>query len=175
MEIQPVHCRGDQFLVFIGRTGTLGIWCWELTHLKRPRCWERLRAGGEGDYRGWDGWTASLTQWTWVWVDSGSWWWAGKPGMLWFMGLQRVGHDWATELKWTELRTQNCRNYGPQLCLRVLICPSLYSWKVCLWDLNGALYDPKACRASIQHSCSALLIFPQLIFGFMKIIHRIQS
>ena len=71
------------------------------THLKRPWCWERLRAGGEGDDRGWDGWMASPTQWTWVWVDSGSWWWTGRPGMLRFMGLQRVGHDWATELNWT--------------------------------------------------------------------------
>ena len=53
------------------------------------------------DDRGWDGWMASLTQWTWVWVNSGSWWWTGRPGMLWFMGLQRVGHDWTTELNWT--------------------------------------------------------------------------
>ena len=66
--------------------------------LKRPWCWERLRAGGEGDGRGWDGWMASLTQWTWVWVDSGSWWWTGRSGVLRFMGSQRVGHDWATEL-----------------------------------------------------------------------------
>ena len=51
----------------------------------------------------WDGWMASLTQWTWVWVNSGSWWWTGRPGVLRFMGLQRVGHDWATELNWTEL------------------------------------------------------------------------
>ena len=52
--------------------------------------------------QGWDGWMASPTQWTWVWVNSGSWWWTGRPGMLWFMGSQRVGHDWATELNWTE-------------------------------------------------------------------------
>ena len=72
-------------------------WCEELTHLKRPWCWGRFKAG-EGDDRGWDGWMASLTQWTWVWVNSGSWWWTGKPGMLQFMGSQRVRHDWATEL-----------------------------------------------------------------------------
>ena len=77
-----------------------GTWWEELTHLKRPWCWERMRAGGEGDNRGWDGWMASLTQWTWVWVDSRSWWWTGRPGVLWFMGLQRLGHDWATELNW---------------------------------------------------------------------------
>ena len=79
----------------------LATWCEELTHLKRPWCWEGLGAGGEGD-RGWDGWMASLTRWTWVWVNSGSWWWTGRPGVLRFMGSQRVGHDWAAELNWTE-------------------------------------------------------------------------
>ena len=79
-------------------SNTLAIWCEELTHLKRPWCWEKLRAG-EGDDRGWDGWMASPTQWTRVWVDSGSWWWTGRPGVLQFMGSQRVGHDWASELK----------------------------------------------------------------------------
>ena len=72
----------------------------ELTHLKRPWCWERLRARGEDDDRGWDGWMASPTQWTWVWVNSRSWWWTGWPGVLRFMVSQRVGHDWATELNW---------------------------------------------------------------------------
>ena len=61
-------------------------------------CWEGLGAGGEGDDRGWDGWMALLTWWTWVWVTSGCWWWTGRPGVLRFMGSQRVGHDWATEL-----------------------------------------------------------------------------
>ena len=61
--------------------------------------WERLKAGREEDDRGWDGWMASLTQWIWVWVDSGSWWWTGRPGVLRFMGSQTVGHDWETELK----------------------------------------------------------------------------
>jgi len=76
--------------------------CEELTHWKRLWCWEGLGAGGEGDDRGWDGWMASLTWWTWVWVNSGSWWWTGRPGVLRFMGWQRVGHDWGTELNWTE-------------------------------------------------------------------------
>ena len=79
-------------------SNTLATWCNELTHLKRPWCWERLKAGGEGDDRGWDGWMASLTQWTWVCVNSESWWWTGKPGILHSMGLQRVGRDWVTEL-----------------------------------------------------------------------------
>ena len=82
-------------------SNTLATWCEQLTHLKRPWCWERLRAGGEGDDRGWDGWMASPTQWAWVWVNSGSWWWTGRPGVLWFMGSQRVGHNWVTELNWT--------------------------------------------------------------------------
>ena len=83
-------------------SSTLDTWCEEVTHLKIPWCWERLRAGGEGDDRGWDGWMASLTQCTWVWVNSGSGWWTWRPGVLQLMGLQRVGHDWATELNWTE-------------------------------------------------------------------------
>ena len=87
-------------------SSTLGTRCGELTHLKRPWCWERLKVGGEGDDRGWDGWMGSLTQWTWVWVDSGSWWWTGKPGMLQSMESQRTGHNWATELNWTELKNQ---------------------------------------------------------------------
>ena len=78
-----------------------GTWCEELTHLKRPWCWERWKVGGKGDNREWDGWMASPTQWTWVWVNSGSWWWTGRPGMLWSMGSQRVRHDWI-ELNWTE-------------------------------------------------------------------------
>jgi len=78
----------------------LQLSCKELTHWKRLWCWG-LGAGGEGDDRGWDGWMASLTRWTWVWVNSGSWWWTGRPGALRFMGSQRVGHDWATELNWT--------------------------------------------------------------------------
>ena len=80
----------------------LATWCGELTHWKRPWCWERLRAGGEGDDRGWDSWMASPTWWTWVWVNSRSCWWTGRPSMLWFMGSRRVRHDWATELNWTE-------------------------------------------------------------------------
>ena len=81
------------------KANTLATWCKELTHLKRPWCWERLKAGGEGDERGWDGWMASPTQWNWVWVSSRSWWWTGKPGMLQSMGLQ--SRTWLSD--WTEL------------------------------------------------------------------------
>ena len=68
--------------------------------LEKTLMLEKIEAIGEGDYRGWDGWMASPTQWTWVWVDSRTWWWTGRPGVLQFMGLQRVGHNWATELNW---------------------------------------------------------------------------
>ena len=103
--IQPVHPKGNQSWIFIERTdsNTLDTWCKELTHWKRPWCWERLKLGGEGGDRGWDGWMASLTQWTWVWINSGSWWWTGWPGVLQSMGLQRVEQDWVTELNWSEM------------------------------------------------------------------------
>ena len=83
-------------------SNTLAIWCKELTHWKISWWWERLKAGEERDDRGWDGCMASRTRWTWIWVNCGSWWWTGRPGALRFMGSQRVGHDWVTELNWTE-------------------------------------------------------------------------
>ena len=98
-EISPGVCWRDW--CWSWNSNTLTTWCGELTHWERPQCWERLRAVGEGDDREWDGWMVSLTQCTWVWVDSGSWR-RGRTGMLWFMGSRRVGHDWATELNWTE-------------------------------------------------------------------------
>ena len=105
-EIQPIHPKGNQSWIFIGRTdaeadsNTLATWCEELTHWQRPWCWKRLKAGGERDDRGWDGWMTSLAQWTWVLVNSRSWWWTVRPSMLQSRGSQRVGHDWATELNW---------------------------------------------------------------------------
>ena len=103
-EIQPVHSEGDQPWDFFGRNDakaeTPVLWP---PHAKswligKDWCWEGLGAGGKGDDRGWDGWMASPTRWTWVWVNSRSWRWTGRPGVLQFMGLQRVGHNWATEL-----------------------------------------------------------------------------
>ena len=107
LEIQPVHSKGDQSWVFFGRNDaeaeTPVLWP---PHVKswligKDWWWEGLGARGEGDDRGWDGWMASMTRWTWVWVNSGSWWWTGRPGVLWFMGSQRVGHDWVTDLIWS--------------------------------------------------------------------------
>ena len=104
-EIQLVHPKGNHSWIFIGRTewcwswssNTLANWCEELTHLKRAWFWERSKAGREGGNRGWDGWMASLTQWTWVWVKSGREWKTGKLSVLQSVGLQRVRHDLATE------------------------------------------------------------------------------
>ena len=109
-EIQPVHSKGDQRWDLFGRNDAEAespvLWptsCEELTHWKRLWCWDGLWAGGEGDDWGWDGWMASPAQWTWVWVNSGSWWWTGRPGVLRFMGSQRV----KTQLSnWTELKLQ---------------------------------------------------------------------
>ena len=136
-EIQPVHPKGNQSWIFFGRTDpeaeTPILWPpdgknWLIW--KRPWCWERLRAGGEGDNRGWDGWMASPTQWTRVWVNSGSWWWIGRPGMLEYMGSWRVRRNWVTELNWTEgckhprtcwnpggrFKTWNARQRGSRRC-----------------------------------------------------------
>ena len=106
-EITPVNPKGNQSWIFTGRTDveaeTPILWSPDVKYWltgKDPDAWERLKAGGEGVDRGWDGWMASPTQWTWVWVSSANWWWTGKPGVLQSMGLQRVGHDWATELNW---------------------------------------------------------------------------
>jgi len=108
-EIQPVHPKGDHLSVFLGRTDveaeTPIFWRTELKHWliwKDPDL-GKIEVGREGDNRGWDGWMASPTQWTWIWVDSGSWWSTGKPGVLLSMRLQRVGHDWVTELNWSKL------------------------------------------------------------------------
>ena len=96
----------NQSWILNGRTqwnsNTLATWCEELSYGKWPWCGERLKAGGGGDNRGWDGWVASLTRWSWVWTSSGCWWWTGKPGVLQSVGLQRVGHDFMTELNWSE-------------------------------------------------------------------------
>ena len=107
-EYKPVTLKGNQPWIFIGRTDVEAeapiLWSPDLKSwlIGRPWCWERLKAGGEGDDRGRDGWMASPTQWRWVWVNFRSWWWIGRPGVLRTMGLQRVGHDWATELNWTQ-------------------------------------------------------------------------
>ena len=123
-EIQPVHSEGDQPWDFFGRNDAKA----ETSVLWPPQAKSWLigknsdaGAGGEEDDRGWDGWMASLTRWTWVWVNSGSWWWTGWPRVLRFMGSQRVGHDWVTELNWTD----DLQNLSNQVAhYRFLSCPS---------------------------------------------------
>ena len=108
-EIRPIHPKeispeySLEGIMLKLKLQYFGHLMWRVTHLKRLWCWERLKAGGERDDRGWDGWMASPTQWTWVWINSRSCWWTRSLGVLQSMGLQRVGHDWVTELKWTDL------------------------------------------------------------------------
>ena len=144
------------------RRSVLGVhwrdWCWswnsstlatsreELTHWKRPWCWEGLGAGGEGDDRGWDGWMASLTRWMWVWVNSGSWWWTGRPGVLRFMGSQRVRHDWVTDLIWSDLKAglqwvSNKKNLGIFLSKKNLTW--WLSLKACLTNFYIVVWGEK--------------------------------
>ena len=125
-EIKPVNPKGNQSWIFIGMTDAeaeapiLCTWCEEPTHWKRPWCWERLKAGEEGVDRGWGGWMASLTRWTWVWASAGSWWWTGKPGVLQSMGSQRVGYNWTTELSY-------------------LLCATIFAWKIPWTEEPGGL------------------------------------
>ena len=108
LDCKEIQLQGDQPWDFFRRNDanaeTPVLWpphakCWLIG---KDWCWEGSGPGGEGEDRGWDGWMASLTRWTCVWVNSRRWWWTGRPGVLQFMGLQRVGHDWETELNWTE-------------------------------------------------------------------------
>ena len=135
-EISPEYSSEDW--CWSWNSNILATWCKGLTHLKRPWCWERLRAGGEVDDRGWDSWMESSTHWTWVWINSRSTWWRGN--LAWwrgnqFMGFQRVGHDWATELnakivsalfiEKTVLSSLNCLVHN-QLTIKVWV----YFWIV---------------------------------------------
>ena len=101
-EISPEYSLEGLMLKLKHQASALAARCKYPTHLKRPWCWERLRAGGEGDHIGWDGWMASPTQWERIWTSSRSWWWTGKLGLLQTMRSQRIGRDWANELNWTE-------------------------------------------------------------------------
>ena len=146
-------------------SNTLTTSCEELTHWKRLWCWEGLGAGGKGDDRGWDGWMASLTRWTWVWVNSGRWWWTGRPGVLRFMGSQRVRYNWATELNefpaWQNSQTLHPLGEGGWYIVSFLLLPmslktygrdkrflepqawhfiSTISWNLPQWPSEGPCY-----------------------------------
>ena len=139
-EIQPVHPKWNQSWKFIGRTDyeaqTPILWP---PDAKNWLIWKDPDAGKDwgqkkGDDRGWDGWMASLIQWTWVWVNSGSWWWTGRPGMLRFMGSQRVGHDWTTRgslvplrflpLMWYHLHIWDCWYFSQHCWFQLVIHPA---------------------------------------------------
>ena len=115
--------------------------CKELTHWKRLWCWEGLGAREEEDDRGWDGWMASQTRWMWVWVNSRSWWWTGRPGVLWFMGSKIVGHDWATELNWTETRLGKQISTEKKRSTTWKLSIMFYSEDLSLGDSLSALRD----------------------------------
>ena len=160
------------------KLNTLATWCEELTHWKRSWCWERSKVWGEGDERGWDGWMASPTWWTWVWVNSRSWWWTGRPGVLQSMGSKRVGHDWATELilllrklYWREQDfyplyssgTDRLKKNNPHIkkfvtCQKALM-PNNYSFHVCLFRI--AFY--KSLRICNIFSYHRIIIFDKYI------------
>ena len=137
--------------------------------LEKTLMWEGLGAGGEGDNRGWDGWMTLPTQCTWVWVNSRSWWWSGRPGVLRFMGLQRVGHDWATELnRIQENRTENrsWQSTGPgsngeSICKMGLINSFHLGLMVC-----------HGIHPSLEYYCMSSAICPHLVamlWGYVPI------
>ena len=123
----------------------LATWCKELSHWKRPWCWERLKVGGEGDDRGWDSWMESLTQWTWVWASSRSWWWTGRPGVLQSMGSKRVRH----ELSWIELSSQG---FPDGSAGKELTCKAAVTGDLSL--IPGSRRYPGGGHGNpLQHSC----------------------
>ena len=133
-EIQPVHSKGDQSWVFIGRTDaeaeTPVLWPPDLKNWligKDSDAGKDWRQEEKGMAKGWDGWMALSIQWTWVWVNSRSWWWTAKPGMLQSMGSQRVGYDWSTEWNWSIWIQHPCSFYYTICCccLDTKSCPSL--------------------------------------------------
>ena len=101
--LSPVQCHEPHSIVH--QAQYFGHLMRRVDSLEKTLMLGGIGARGEGDNRGWDGWMASLTRWMWVWVNSRSWWWTGRPGVLRFMGSQRVGHDWVTDLIWSDPTT----------------------------------------------------------------------
>ena len=148
-EIQPVNPKGNQSWIFIGRTDveaeTPILWPPDVKNwlIRRLWCWARLKAGGEGDDRGWAGWMASLIRWTWVWASSGRWWRTGKPGVMQSTGSQRVGHDWATEQQQRSIHSLNPLIAKSVLCAHESASLSQISSCVCVFYLIPRIRDIK--------------------------------
>ena len=147
---------------------TLATWCKELTHLKRPWCWETLKAGGKGDDRGWDGWMASPTLWTWVWVNSRISWWTGRSGTLQSMRLETIEHGWASEVRRGSRQTghpsamwghsEKKAIYEHVGCHQKPNLPSPRSWTSSppeLWD-SSLLYKPQRLWYSVTETLKAV-------------------
>ena len=162
-EIQPVHSKGNQSWIFIGRTDaeaeTPILWPPDVKNwlIEKTLMLGNLKAEGGGDDRGWDGCMASLARWTWVWVNSGSWWSTGKPGVLQSRELQRVGHNWGTELNWTEGLVL--------ICLLSLKIPSpshlfIYGFNYLLYASDSQIYtsDSDFSSKPETHISGCLLI-----------------
>ena len=166
-EIQSVHSEGDQPWDFFGRNDakaeTAVLWP---PHVKswligKDWCWEGLGAGGEGDDRGWYSWMASLTRWTWIWVNSGSWWWTGSPVVLRFMGSQRVGQDWVTEQNWTEREESSFLdlvNDGFTLIQWTMILAKNAGHLLSLIDLFTVLSLEKVCFNGLANNTSIFVL-----------------
>ena len=129
----------------------------ELTHLKRPWCWEILKARGEGDDRRWEGWRAAPTRCTWVWVNFGSWWWKVRPSVLWFMGSQRVGHDWVTKVIALQNFAVVCQT--SESAIDIHISPAFWT----------SLPSPSSSYPSrlMQSPCLSFLAIQQIPVGYL--------
>ena len=156
-------------------SSNLATWCEELTHLKRPWCWERLEAGREGDNRGWDGWMASLTQWTLVWMNSRRWWWTGRPGMLWFVGSQRVRHEWANEL------TDWYNHTGMNAILTYIVkFDAVVRSLKCKYTRDPVEYFRYYCdiiilgRTWLEYVCECVCIWNYKKYKFLSLIRKIR-
>ena len=173
---ESLELQGDPASPF-WRTSALGFpwkeWCWswnsstlatsceELTHWKKLWCGEGFGVGGEGEDRGWEGWMASLTQRTWVWVNSGSWWWTGRPGVLRFMGSQRIGYNWATELNWKSL----------QMVTAAKKLKDTYSLEGKLWPTWIAYWKAEPKDSSIHLCLFCSLAYRVIIAIFLNSIY----
>ena len=165
-EIQPVHSKGDQSWVFFGRTDAKAetpiLWpphanCWLIgKDSDAGRDWGQEEKGTTGL----DGWMASPTRWTWVWVNSRSWWWTGRPGMMQFMGSQRVGHDWATKLNWTDYIYICIYIYVFVCYICVCVCVCITFWCLVKSSSDNSVGKESACNAEHLGSFPVLGRYP---------------